>query len=833
MQIHRIRYIGVGPFTDDVFQFDAPGLNVIAGDNETGKSTLCRAMSAVLYGFPDKPTSEAFRSWRPADQYSGEVEITGKRARYRVERNFATDRVRVVKILPRSEEEVFNGDGNPRGRTEPALAYKKLLTDEIGLPSESVFNSSARVGQLQLEIAIDEDLRKQLSGAGQADYKRARESLRDQYYELTARPIGRDASKRKERKVENMRSALTSLISALSKACNDRTAMAALLEQKSTLETELSAMQEEHGLMQKRLEAMQAHDLLARRLKIANTQMSQAASNDEASAKLDEQIASIEQEIAEKRFSVLRGLTELDLENLRRYLNSDADNALAEIKTLTERETQLQCELRERTGALCEAPAHTGEILESINAHRETIARLEREIAEAPEVRAVGPNWRLPLIGLAAGALLGALFGFLVGMASGGNAALIMCILSFGGAVLGGALGFVIYSTQIGGLTSARALRSAKQDRLTQEQNGLAEARARLAPQVAAIEPEQSMSDLLELWRFVETTQRELRDLANQRAVHESLSALVFCNDPVIGPIIQSQPFQELRKRLEQFDELSACLTAHKLTRTSLHAIACPSDSERQSHSAERNGILEDLLFWEDQYPTFRPLRDDDESRLAHLEQDKQAVARASAAQKAFHQRIQSLEINIARAEGNLEHDPVAFQEEIDQRQEELNQMTMRCGALQTAVEVLEQAITDYERDHLKRLSQRTAQYFSQFTGGRYEAVNISPNQPITVTPTAGTAFASTSLSTGARDQLYFAVRLAISDLLADEVKLPLILDDTFVNFDRKRLAIAREMLTQIAATRQIVLLSHDTTYTDWATRVIELGETASIPVAI
>jgi uncharacterized protein YhaN len=833
MHIHRIRYIGIGPFTDDAFEFDAPGLNVIAGDNETGKSTLCRAMSAVLYGFPDKSTSDAYRSWLSTDKYVGEVDVTGRRDRYRIERDFATDRVRVIKILPGSEKEVFKGDGNPRGRTEPALAYKKLLSDEIGLPSEIVFNSSARVGQLQLEIEIDEDLRKQLSGAGQADYKRARENLREQYYELTTRPLQGDAPKRKERRVESTRSALATLATNLAKANSDRSTMADLLKQKSALQTQLETLQEEHRQVQDRLESLRAYDLLAKRLADVNGQETLTSANDKELAKQDAQITAIGQELADERFASLCGLANDDLEQLRRYLQSEANAALAKIEELSKREAQLHKELKEPFAASSEASPETGQLLESMIAHRETIARLEREIAAAgPGMKEPRPGKRLPLVLLAVGCLLGALIGALVGTALGRAAGMVFGVL--GGAVglglLGGALGLIITSTQGATATSARAEQSAKQARLVEERNGLDQVRARLAPTVAASEAEFTAPVLLERWRNAQAIQSELRTLANQRVVHESLSVLPMRNDPKIGPIILSQPFEVLKDRLGKYDELRARVAAHTQTRASLQTVAGSVDSERQTFTNERNRILQEILYWEERYPTFKLLRDDPQVRLARLEQDKQALASADAAQKACQQRLQVLELSLGRAENNLEQNPVALQEEIDQRQAELNWMTMRCDALQVSVEVLEQAITDYEKDHLSRLSQHTAHYFSQFTGGRYTEVNIRPDQPIMVTPSAGTAFTSTGLSTGARDQLYFALRLAVSDLLAADIELPLILDDTFVNFDRKRLAIARQMLTQIAATRQVMLLSHDTTYKEWASRVIELGVAESTP---
>jgi DNA repair exonuclease SbcCD ATPase subunit len=64
-------------------------------------------------------------------------------------------------------------------------------------------------------------------------------------------------------------------------------------------------------------------------------------------------------------------------------------------------------------------------------------------------------------------------------------------------------------------------------------------------------------------------------------------------------------------------------------------------------------------------------------------------------------------------------------------------------------------------------------------------------------------------LSQGARDQLYFALRVIMSDLLGGEANIPLILDDPFHNFDDPRLRNTIDTLKQIAKNKQIILISH------------------------
>ena len=56
MKIKRLDLKAFGPFTDRTLEFDSkkPGLHIIYGPNEAGKSSSLRALKALLYGFPER-----------------------------------------------------------------------------------------------------------------------------------------------------------------------------------------------------------------------------------------------------------------------------------------------------------------------------------------------------------------------------------------------------------------------------------------------------------------------------------------------------------------------------------------------------------------------------------------------------------------------------------------------------------------------------------------------------------------------------------------------------------------------------------------------------------
>ena len=124
---------------------------------------------------------------------------------------------------------------------------------------------------------------------------------------------------------------------------------------------------------------------------------------------------------------------------------------------------------------------------------------------------------------------------------------------------------------------------------------------------------------------------------------------------------------------------------------------------------------------------------------------------------------------------------------------------------------------------NLDRLSKTASVIFSNFTYGRYRKLDVSSGGEIKVYPQDGEPFKSNSLSAGTSDQLYIALRIAVADLLAEDIKLPFLFDDSFVNFDEERLEAAKLILTKISADRQVVLLSHNDLFQNWGDKVIKI----------
>lgn len=72
MRVAETRIEGFGRLTNLSLRF-SPGLNLVFGPNEAGKSTLQQALLALLYGFDAESEAEAFRPWGKAAAFAGSL----------------------------------------------------------------------------------------------------------------------------------------------------------------------------------------------------------------------------------------------------------------------------------------------------------------------------------------------------------------------------------------------------------------------------------------------------------------------------------------------------------------------------------------------------------------------------------------------------------------------------------------------------------------------------------------------------------------------------------------------------------------------------------------
>lgn len=145
-----------------------------------------------------------------------------------------------------------------------------------------------------------------------------------------------------------------------------------------------------------------------------------------------------------------------------------------------------------------------------------------------------------------------------------------------------------------------------------------------------------------------------------------------------------------------------------------------------------------------------------------------------------------------------------------EQLQKQLAVLNEEYHSITLALHTLEEANTTLQNRFSPALGRCAAQIFSELTGGHYTGVILDRTLHLSAEPRGNSIYRDAHfLSTGAVDQLYLAVRLAICKLILPANRgIPIILDDALTNFDDARCATALRWLRREAETRQILLFT-------------------------
>lgn len=124
---------------------------------------------------------------------------------------------------------------------------------------------------------------------------------------------------------------------------------------------------------------------------------------------------------------------------------------------------------------------------------------------------------------------------------------------------------------------------------------------------------------------------------------------------------------------------------------------------------------------------------------------------------------------------------------------------------------VLKQAVSKFEREHQPAVLEGVQRLFEQMTLGRYVTIErkLDEEGTLLVVDQAGQRKEPHQLSTGSREQLYLAIRLAfIQHYCRKQEPLPIVIDDVLVNFDLERARRTIQVLADFDPRVQIIFLT-------------------------
>ena len=158
--------------------------------------------------------------------------------------------------------------------------------------------------------------------------------------------------------------------------------------------------------------------------------------------------------------------------------------------------------------------------------------------------------------------------------------------------------------------------------------------------------------------------------------------------------------------------------------------------------------------------------------------------------------------------------DAAALAEEAEHGLASLRAQAERYVRVRLAGRVLRDVIEGFRRQHRDPILSRASGHFAQLSCRAFAAVETDfdeSDQPVLVGVRArGARLRVEGMSTGTRDQLYLALRLATLEHYLDGAPpLPFIVDDILVQFDDERARATIEALADFSARTQVILFTH------------------------
>jgi len=782
----------------------APGLTVIRGPNESGKSTIQQALELVLFRRATTTAAEiaTVRSWGATGDPMIELEFELDGRPGRLVKRFAGTKGSVRLEL----DGVVDTDP---GRVD------QLLAAALGIPSEKFFRSTASVRHFEMED-LDRDeraLRDRLQasiGGGDVGASRARQRLDEisrRYKAAGARNPGPLLVAQGD--IARLSAELRAGEAALEQLSRDRAALAAAAAARATLEEEV---------------------------RLATESLADA----ETAVGLD-----AEQRTVAERYERLRRAADLAERLTAAEVSATVALPLATVRPAVERLRALELGRAQLAAerAAVPLPAPLPPFVPPVVPPAPTVvtgpAALPAALPTPLPVPAVGPPltrpagaatpWRPIALVLGPLAVLVLVAGFTVS-AIGPIVALVVAV------ILGAsAIGAWIRSArdQIARKTAAAAVEAAHRQ---------AAADAELAARVATADVERAAADAAH---------------AAVMAADEAATRYAAAEQEHRASVQRAQEARAaIDARITSGDAEAAALTTRSGVADLAAAEAMLVAAERHAATvdglrAELRGSLgvaagapvppvEELRAARDETAAKAALGGHALSGLGATGADPQSArARAQTALRGARLRLGQAIDAEGQAKGRVSQNTAdaelvaATAEAIVSRGEDLVALTRRLRIYEQTLVAITAAEAATMQKAARFLERRMGQDMARITGGRYDRVRVDENDlGITVWSAEREAWIDASaLSKGTGDQLYLAARLGLVRQVTQDRRPPLVFDDPFVTFDDERALRAVALLRELAADHQVLYLTCSDRYDPAADAVITLAAPGIVPV--
>jgi len=158
----------------------------------------------------------------------------------------------------------------------------------------------------------------------------------------------------------------------------------------------------------------------------------------------------------------------------------------------------------------------------------------------------------------------------------------------------------------------------------------------------------------------------------------------------------------------------------------------------------------------------------------------------------------------------------------IENTEEELKYFKKKKEIYELTIEALRFAFENTVKNFKESASKSISENLKLITNGRYSDIKIEDDFSIEIFSKEKNDWVDpiSVLSTGTVDQIYFLIRLGFINFISPRESVPIILDDTFVSFDKERLMATQKLLQNLNKEQQILLFTHNDIYQGWGNTI-------------
>ena len=179
MKIKELNINGFGKLKDKNIKFNE-GINVIVGENESGKSTLLKFITSIFYGISKNKRGksisdyEKFKPW-DSEIYSGKI-------KYKLDNN---NEFEVYRDFNKKSPEIYNNFGDDitalfnvgKNKEIPYFYEQTKIDEDLFVNSTAVMQNDVRIDKLTQNMIIQKISNLATTGADNISYKKSIEKL--------------------------------------------------------------------------------------------------------------------------------------------------------------------------------------------------------------------------------------------------------------------------------------------------------------------------------------------------------------------------------------------------------------------------------------------------------------------------------------------------------------------------------------------------------------------------------------------------------------------------------------------------------------------------------